>query len=107
MVELFKRKKKAIGRVSLGKGELKNCVLIVCMKSLLDFQREIPSTQLDTCTGYVEPNTTGSRESVSQLWLKIGHALGESAPLKLLNSTNHFFFFFYRADRNTRYRELQ
>ena len=72
---------------------LKNCVLIVCMKSLLDFQREIPSTQLDTCTGHVEPNTTGSREPVSQLWLKIGHALGESAPLKLLNATNLFFFF--------------
>ena len=50
------------------------------MKRLLDFQREIPSAQLDTFTGYVEPNTTGSRESVSQLWLKICHALGESAP---------------------------
>lgn len=80
MVELFKKKKKTIGRVGLGKGELKNCVLIVCMKRLLDFQREIPSAQLDTFTGYVEPNTTGSRESVSQLWLKIGHVLGESAP---------------------------
>lgn len=80
MGKLFKKKKKTIGRVGLGRGELKNCVLIVCMKSLLDFQRELPSTQLDTFTGYMEPNTTGSRESVSQLWLKIGHALGESAP---------------------------
>lgn len=65
MVKLFKKKKKTIGRVGLGKGELKNCVLIVCMKSLLDFQRELPSTQLDTFTGYMEPNTTGSRESVT------------------------------------------
>lgn len=80
MGKLFKKKKKTIGRVGLGRGELKNCVLIVCMKSLLDFQRELPSTQLDTFTGYMEPNITGSRESVSQLWLKIGHALGESAP---------------------------
>lgn len=80
MMVPFKMKKKISGRVGLGKGELKNCVLIICLKSLLDVQGEIPSTQLDIFSGCVEPNTTGSRHPMSQWWFNICHVLAAFAP---------------------------
>lgn len=65
-MELFKKKKKISEEAALGKEELKNCVLIVHLRSLLDIQGEISITQLDISSGCVESNTTGSRKPVSQ-----------------------------------------